>query len=133
MNDFLNWAASNDYLLMWSLYLLGVIGLLIVAWRLTRSWPKWLSVSLRFVGACLLLVPAVVDKEQGLYAPALVVGPFEWLSKSPEHAAPAISALIMWTGIALIVIVIAQLGTHFLRRKTVDPSGPKTEPETITE
>lgn len=133
MNNFLDWAVSNDYMVMWSLYLLGVVGLLIVAWRLTRSWPKWLSVSLRFVGACLLLVPAVVDKESELYAPALVVGPFEWLSKSPEHAAPAISALIMWTGIALVVMVVAQLGTHFLRRKSAKQSHSETDPATITE
>ncbi|MFK7733346.1 MAG: hypothetical protein AB8B48_17130 [Pseudomonadales bacterium] len=130
MNDFLDWAASNDYMLMWLLYLLGVVGLLIVAWRLTRSWPRWLSISLRFIGACLLLVPALVDSERGLYAPALVVGPFEWLSKSPEHAEPAVSALIMWTGIALVVIVIAQLGSYFLRRKTATQTRPEADAKT---
>ncbi len=133
MNSFLDWAASNDYLLMWLLYLLGVVGLLIVAWRLTRSWPRWLSVSLRFLGACLLLVPALVDKDKELYAPALVVGPFEWLSKSPEHAEPAISALIFWTGIALIVIVIAQLASHFLRRQSSTRQSSEPEAGAATE
>lgn len=133
MNNFLEWAANNDYMLMWLVYLLGVVGLLVVAWRLTRSWPKWLSVSLRFVGACLLLVPAVVDQERELYAPALVVGPFEWLSKSPEDAEPAISALIMWTGVALVVIVLAQLAAHFLRRKSPDHTHPEPDAKTVTE
>ncbi len=127
MNNFLDWAANNDYMLMWLLYLLGVVGLLIVAWRLTRSWPKWLSVSVRFIGACLLLVLAVVDKERELYAPALVVGPFEWLSKSPEHAEPAISALILWAGVALVLIVLVQLGAHFWRRKSATQASEPPE------
>lgn len=117
MNNFLDWAANNDYMLMWLLYLLGAMGLLIVVWRLTRSWPKWLGMSVRFVGACVLLVPALVDSERQLYAPALIVGPFEWLSKSPEAAEPAISALILWAGVALAVVVLTQLAAYFLRRK----------------
>ena len=126
MNDFIDWAASNDYVLMWSCYLLGVIGLLIVAWRLTRNWPKWLSISLRFMGACLLLVPALVDKERELYAPALIVGPFEWIAKGPEYAEPAVSALILWMAVGLVVLVIGHIGARLLKRKNT--STPEQAP-----
>ncbi|MFK8018268.1 MAG: hypothetical protein AB8B86_00725 [Pseudomonadales bacterium] len=113
MTDFVDWAASNDYLVMWAVYLLGVVGLLIVAWRLTRSWPRWLSLSLRFILACLLLVPAMVESERHQYAPAWVVAPFDWLSKGPEQAAPAINALLLWTLGALAVVLLAK-AVHYL-------------------
>ena len=113
MTDFVDWAASNDYLVMWAVYLLGVVGLLIVAWRLTRSWPSWLGLSLRFILACLLLVPAMVESERDQYAPAWVVAPFDWLSKGPEQAAPTINALLSWTLGALAIVLLAK-AVHYL-------------------
>lgn len=117
MTDFIEWASSNDYLLAWLVYLLGVVGLLIVAWRLSRSWPRWLSLSLRFVFACMLLVPAVVESERVQYAPALVVAPFNWITQGPDQAQPAITALVYWTIGALLLVAVFNAIQYGLRRK----------------
>lgn len=109
--------ASNDYTLVWAIYLLGAIGLLVVIWRISRNWPAWLRVALRFVSACLLLVPAVVDAERSLYAPALIAIPFEWIVGGADDVAAALTALIQWSLLALLLLLIAQLGAHFLKRR----------------
>lgn len=121
MSGFIEWAASNDYFAMWGLYLLGVVGLLIVIWRLTRRWPTWLTVSLRVLFASLLLAPINVAVDATLYAPAIIVAPFEWLVNGPDLAAPAIAQLITLTGTAVLVLLLC-FGVRWLIMRQRKPA-----------
>ena len=70
---------ENEYLIAWGVYLLAVIGLGSVWWRLTRVLSViWLQTILRFIYFPLLVTPAVVVDGSVRLAPATMI----WLLES---------------------------------------------------
>jgi hypothetical protein len=109
MTTFFAWAGDSEYFLSWLVYLAGVAGCLLVAWRMSSSWPVWLGRAFRLFAAALLLPPAIVSEGKYFLAPAFIVAPFEWFSYGPERAEPAISALVIAFAAAVLVYVLTPL------------------------
>lgn len=118
MTEFLSWATASEYFLSWLIYLSGVVGCLLVAWRLSASWPVWLGRAFRLLAAALLLPPAIVSEGKYFLAPAFIVAPFEWFSYGPERAESAIASLSVALGIALIVYLVTPILSALLRKFT---------------
>lgn len=107
----------NDYTVTWCIYLLACIGVFIIVWRISRSWPLFPRQALRFIVACIILVPVEVETGTELLAPAFIVAIFEVVSKGGEGAVPALSALVLATIIALLVYGAWLAGKYFYRKK----------------
>ncbi len=122
MSNFIEWAMNSEYFLSWAIYMLGVVGVLIVAWRMTRPWHAWLKLPLRALLAALLLAPVSVGKEAVFQAPAWVVTPFEWLIGGKETAMPPTYTLMLFGAAALVLLGILILGQTVLKRSSTSDS-----------
>lgn len=87
---------TNDYLLAWIAYAIAALGGLLVWFRLTRPFWRWLREPLRLVMAVLLLTPTLVDAERGLYAPALAISVMDMAFKVGNSALQAVVDLAMY-------------------------------------
>lgn len=101
--------SATDYVMAWSIYLLGACALLITAWRLSRGLWKWIREPLRVVLAIAVLMPAAVDETAERLAPALFVVGFELLS-APQGGMGALLGVRM-----LLVAIFAVIAVTVLR------------------
>ncbi len=71
---------SQSYLVAWGIYLISALGLIVVFWRMTHSIPfRDVVKVLRLLVIVLLLTPVDVGIEQKWFAPAYLVGGYEWI------------------------------------------------------
>ena len=91
---------TNDYLLAWIAYAVAALGGLLVWFRLTRPFWRWLREPLRLIMAVLLLTPTLVDAERGLYAPALAISAMDLAFKVGNSSLQAVVDLAMYGLIA---------------------------------
>ncbi len=100
---------SADYLLAWALYLPSAAILLFTAWRLSSRFWTLVKDPLRVTTAVLLLMPASVDTEHGMLAPALFIVTFELLTVEDGGAGPLLGVRM------LLIVMFAVLGVWVLR------------------
>ncbi len=132
MSGFMDWAVNNDYFVMWLLYLLGVAGVMLVLWRLSRAWPAWLSTTVRLMSLGLLVAPTLIPAERPRYAPAIIVAPFEWLDGGASGAADAVSSLLLGAAVALLAVLLVIAAGAVVRRRAQAaneaPAGAEASP-----
>ncbi|WP_250658414.1 hypothetical protein [Alkalimarinus coralli] len=105
---------SQSYLIAWGCYLLSAIGLIIVFWRMTRSIPyKDLTKILRLVVVVLLLTPVDIGLDAKWFAPAYLVGGYEWVIGNTHLAVKAgmhlLGALTLLTALLTLEYVVRKL------------------------
>lgn len=115
----------NEYTVTWCIYLLACIGIFVVVWRLSRGWPVFLRQALRFIVACIILVPVEVESKLELLAPAFIVAVFESATGNPEGAVSALSALALAAILALLIYGLWLTGKYFYRKKTATKPIPR--------
>lgn len=103
MSTLENMGLINDYTIAWCVYLLASVGIFMVVWRLSRSWPALLRHALRFLFACIILVPVAVVPGEDALAPAFIVAIFEIAAGNADGAVTALSALALAVVLALLV------------------------------
>lgn len=116
---------------IWGLvaYVLGVLLITPLLWRITRSLP-WHPVKafIRILVLVILLTPMIVDRQQNFLAPAWVVGVFELIQpqdgRNPEDVlTPIILSFVL---IYLLDLAVWQL----FRRRRAGAGSPATATET---
>lgn len=105
---------SQSYLMAWGVYLLSAIGLIIVFWRMTRPIPyKDVAKVLRLVVIVLLLTPVDIGPEAKWFAPAYLVGGYEWVIGNSHLAIKAgihlLGALTLLTALLTLEYVVRKL------------------------
>ncbi len=108
----------EEYIIGWAVYLVAVIGLLAVFWRMTRSIP-WLyfKQSLRLVVAALLLLPATIEAMPTYWAPAWVKGLLHLIFSGVEGFWPVGRSLLIGVLFTLVVYLVLLIVTHFYQQK----------------
>lgn len=110
-----------SFLWAWGAYLLGVGGLLLTGWRITRrlssDWRHLLLVSV----AALLLTPAALSGlEEPVLVPALFVLVLEGMFDDADGAAQAGMLILGVWLVALVVSLLVQFGLRIARRGTAN-------------
>jgi hypothetical protein len=101
--------SNIDYLMAWSIYLLGAAALLITVWRLTSWMWGWVKDPLRVMSAVLLLTPASVDGDPAHLAPNLIIVGFELLTAENGGLGPLLGVRL------LLILIFAVLAVWLLR------------------
>lgn len=97
--------AFQEYGVAWLVYLLSVIGLLVVSWRLFRGVPSAYLRRVISLTVCVFFVTPVLD-ETTYWAPAWIVGFLEFLFAGLDGLVPILQILlIVW----IVVIVLYTL------------------------
>ena len=110
---------ENEYMMAWGVYLLAVVGLGAVWWRLTRPIPvRWLQNLFRVLYFALLVTPAVVVEDNPAHmAPAAMIWVLEATLVEQGNIArvypPLLTALI-----AAVLIAFLEAILHRARRKS---------------
>lgn len=103
----------DNYTIAWLMYLAGSLGALLVLLRITSRLGSAWRYPLLATTAALLLTPARMDPEQGLWAPAILVVTLDSLFEANAEILPAVLLLVMgW----LVAMLIA-LGLLFFERR----------------
>lgn len=105
---------SQSYLMAWGIYLLSATGLIIVFWRMTRSIPsKDIAKVLRMVVIVLLLTPVDIGLDAKWFAPAYLVGGYEWVIGNSHLAIKAgihlLGALTLLTALLTLEYIVRKL------------------------
>jgi hypothetical protein len=113
----------EEYIIGWSVYLVAVMGILAVFWRMTRSIP-WLHVKqcLRLIVATLFLVPTFVEPQaiQSSFhylSPAWIQGILQLIFSSIEKAIPIGRLLLMSLLGVFIIYLLILIAQYFVRKK----------------
>lgn len=110
--------SSQEYLVSWGLYLLGVLGLMIVWWVMTqRIRLGWLRNMLRITVLVALLMPYPVPEQEAFLAPALMMTFVEGLFFEKYGFAHAGIPLVLAIVLANILYLVVDLSWQALRRK----------------
>ncbi len=117
MNALQDTGLINDYTVSWCIYLLAAIGIFVVVWRCSRSWRLWLRQGLRFIVACVLLVPAQVETAKEALAPAFIVAIFDGATGNSEGAATALSSLALALLLGLLFYGVWLGSKHVYRKR----------------
>lgn len=130
MNKLQEMGLINEYTVTWCIYLLACVGIFIVVWRISRDWPVFLRQALRFVVACVVLVPVAVETGKEAMAPAFIVAIFEGATGNSDGLASALAALALAAVLALLVYGAWLSGKYFYRKKqaskTMRPAAPRS-------
>lgn len=106
-----------SFLWAWGAYLLGVVGLLLTGWRITRRLSSdWRHLLLVSVAALLLTPVALSGMDDLVLVPALFVVVLEGLFEDADGAALAGMLILGVWLVALVVSLIIQFGLRFARR-----------------
>jgi|GEM_PF-756046 len=119
----------EQYVIGWSVYLLAVIGLLAVFWRMTRIirwfYPRQV---LRLIAAAFLLTPYSINEASEYLAPAWLMAGLEMVFSGLDGFERAGRPTITAALIALIVYLVMAVGVYVYRRKH-----PTSQPQVRTE
>lgn len=105
---------SQSYLAAWGIYLLSALGMIIIFWRMTRSIPfKDVTKVLRLVVIVLLLTPVDIGNEYKWFAPAYLVGGYEWIVGHTQLAVKAglhlLGALTLLTALLTLEYIVRKI------------------------
>ncbi len=118
---------ANDYTGVWLLYLLGAAGCLAVLYRITR-WLWWfVREPLWLLATVVLLTPTLIDPERSLYAPAIAVTALDMLFDLGSNAWRAVSDLVLYGLIGLLLYLVFVGVRWFLGRDAEPEQAPPTE------
>jgi hypothetical protein len=96
----------QEYASGWLVYLLSVMGLLIVTWRLFRAMPWVYPRRIIFLTILVLFVTPVLG-DNGYWSPAWIVGSLEFLFGGLDSVLPILRImLIIWLVTILLYTVI---------------------------
>lgn len=97
---------QSEYATLWSVYLLAMVGILFVWWRMTSIIPWYLPKQLlRIIVAVLLIVPAPVSLGEPEWAPALFVWLFDVALTHGDNPGRGLNYLLAGLAIALLVLL----------------------------
>ena len=97
---------QSEYATLWSVYLLAMVGILFVWWRMTSIIPWYIPKQvLRIVVAVLLIVPAPVSLGEPEWAPALFVWLFDVVLTQGDNAGRGLNYLLAGLAAALLVLL----------------------------
>lgn len=110
--------STQEYLISWGVYLLSVLGLMVVWWRMS-FWlrPPALRNVVRLSAAIALLTPYPVPGQEAFLAPALMMTFLEGLFFEAYGFKHAGIPLLMAVLIANIIYLVADLGWQMVKRK----------------
>lgn len=113
----------QEYLLGWSIYLVSVLGLLLIAWHITRPIP-WLYIQqpLRLVLATFLLLPTTVENAPLHLAPAWIKGLLQLVFGDMEGFLPVGRYLLLAVLLALLLYFLLAIGLFIYQRQVSDRS-----------
>lgn len=98
---------SLSYIAAWLVYLLSALGLVLVFWRLTRNMRlRRTRRALRALVAVFLFTPILIEQEHQWFAPAYLVGGYDWILGNNERAIEAGLYLSLAYSIMIIVILL---------------------------
>lgn len=106
---------ENEYLIAWGCYLLAVIGLGTVWWRMTRGLRgvRWLQNCLRVLFFALLVPPAMVVDGSDRMAPAAMI----WILESTLVDADNVGRVYAPLAVAVLVGLLLAFGEAILHRR----------------
>ena len=111
----------EEYIIGWAVYLVAVVGLLVVFWRMTRSIPWfYFKRGLRLAVAALLLVPMLIPESQGFYAPAWIQGGLLLVFDGVESFLPAGRILALSVAVSLLVYLLLEIVLYYTKRPKTD-------------
>ncbi len=114
---------EQEYLIAWAVYGVAALLLLVASFKATGWLWRWLREPLRLVVAVLLVTPALVDAEHGLYAPAIAVTVLDLVFKVGNSAWSAVANLAAAGTIGVVLYLIFVLCRWLYRR-----SHPRSAP-----
>ncbi len=105
---------TQSYLIAWGIYLLSALGLIIVFWRMTHSIPsKDITKILRLMVVVLLFTPVDIGLEHKWFAPAYMVGAYEWIIGNTQLALNAgvhlLGAFTLLTALLTLEYIVRKL------------------------
>ncbi len=108
----------EEYVVAWLAYLVCVLGVLSVFWRITRALP-WLycKQSLRLIVASMLLVPAQVEESPLFWAPAWVKAMLVFVFSGTDELMSVGKLVLTGTLFALIVYFTLSIIMLFFRKR----------------
>lgn len=107
----------QEYSMAWLVYVLAIIGLLIVTWRLFRAVPSVYIRRIILVTVAVLFVTPVIG-ESSYWAPAWIVGALEFLFSGLEGIMRILN--ILFTVWCVAIVLYSVLHLAFFRRKKGD-------------
>lgn len=119
---------EQEYLIAWAVYAIAALLLLVVSFKATGWLWRWLREPIRLVVAVLLVTPALVDAEHGLYAPAIAVTVLDLVFKVGNSAWSAVANLAAAGTIGVVLYLVFVLVRWLYRR-----SHPRPAPVTTTD
>lgn len=113
---------EQEYLIAWAVYAIAALLLLVVSFKATGWLWRWLREPIRLVVAVLLVTPALVDAEHGLYAPAIAVTVLDLVFKVGNSAWSAVANLAAAGTIGVVLYLIFVLFRWLYRRSHPRPA-----------
>ena len=108
---------NESYMIAWLIYLVAGLGALVIMnFWLRGGVATGARHTIILLLAGLAFAPARPGPEQDLWAPALIVMPFEWLTSGYEAAIPALGSILNMLGLCLVASVLVYL----IRRATAN-------------
>jgi hypothetical protein len=119
---------SSPYIQAWLIYLAGVIGCLLVFWRITDfMWP-FLQLFLRAIVATLLLMPIRLQSGIDYWVPTTIFVGMKTITKDFSGAMPGVRQLLL-VSVALVItswLVHGLLILHRRKRQQEKASSPRS-------
>jgi hypothetical protein len=110
----------QEYASGWLVYLLSVMGLLIVTWRLFRAIPWVYPRRIIFLTVLVLFVTPVLG-DNGYWSPAWIVGSLEFLFGGLDSVLPILRIMLLIWLIIILLYTVIQL-CFFSRGKKAAPT-----------
>lgn len=108
---------AQSYLVAWLVYSGALlVGLLILHGWLRRRISATALHTLLLLLAGLALAPAHPEEAPTIWAPALIVLPFDFLTLGADAASSALRSILAMLGLALVASLIVYLGRRLLGR-----------------
>ena len=108
------------YVWAWGVCLAATLLVVACGFWMTRRWrPALLRDLVRALAVATLLVPVTAGSSEGHYAPAYIVLVFEAFLQREGDPVPALVALTLGWGAALVLVAVLQL-RRLLRRRPAD-------------
>jgi hypothetical protein len=105
------------YVWGWVICLAATAGVIACGFRMTRAWrPAFVRDLVRGIAIATFLVPVTAGSSEGFWAPAYIVVGFEALLQVDGDPIPALSALTLGWGAALLVVVGLEARRRLQRR-----------------
>ncbi|PIE41286.1 MAG: hypothetical protein CSA49_04195 [Gammaproteobacteria bacterium] len=109
---------DNEYLIAWGVYLLAVVGLAAVWWRMTRIISiRWLQNSIRVLFFALLVTPTWVVADSSRMAPAFMVWVLESTIVDSDNLSRVYAPLIV---AAVVGLILGLVEAYLVRARKTD-------------